>query len=211
MASTQSLPRRGRPPDLRKRQKILRAATKLFLARGFVGASMDAIAAAAGVSKLTVYSHFEDKERLFQEIVRARCDSYNAPAGFEAKLNEPLERVLGEIGRNFLSLLLADEALQLNRVMVAESGRQPRMAELFYAAGPLRLVARLADHLRKLAQRGELELDDPREAAEQFLSLVKGRIQYRALLNLRPRTSRAQAGAQVDAAVKTFLRAFAPR
>lgn len=211
MASPNSLPRRGRPPDLRKRKSILQAATKLFLARGFVGASMDAIAAAAGVSKLTVYSHFEDKERLFQEIVRARCDAYNAPDGFEAKLSEPLERVLGEIGRNFLSLLLADEALQLNRVMVAESVRQPRMAELFYAAGPMRLVARLADYLRRLAQRGELELDDPREAAEQFLSLVKGRIQYRALLNLRPRTSRAQAGAQVDAAVKTFLRAFAPR
>ena len=211
MASTHSLPRRGRPPDLRKRQDILQAATKLFLARGFVGASMEAIAAAAGVSKLTVYSHFEDKERLFQEIVRARCDAYNAPDGFEAKLSEPLERVLGEIGRNFLSLLLADEALRLNRVMVTESVRQPRMAELFYAAGPMRLVARLADYLRRLAQRGDLELDDPREAAEQFLSLVKGPIQYRALLNLQPRTSRAQAGAQVDAAVKTFLRAFRPR
>lgn len=211
MASPHSLPRRGRPPDLRKRQKILRAATQQFLARGFVGASIDAIAAAAGVAKLTVYSHFESKERLFQAIVRARCDAYNAPDGFEAKLSEPLDRVLGEIGRNFLSLLLADEALRLNRVMVAESVRQPRMAELFYAAGPERLVAHLADHLRKRAQRGDLELDDPREAAEQFLSLVKGRIQYRALLNLRPRTSRPQAGSQVDAAVRMFLRAYAPR
>jgi TetR/AcrR family transcriptional repressor of mexJK operon len=95
--------------------------------------------------------------------------------------------------------------------MVAESVRQPRMAELFYAAGPERLVAHLAEYLREVALRGELEFEDPQAAAEQFLSLVKGRIQYRALLNLRPRTSKAEAGLQVDAAVRTFLRAFAPR
>lgn len=211
MASPNSLPRRGRPPDLQKRRKILQAATKLFLARGFAGASMEAIAAAAGVSKLTVYFHFSNKERLFQEIVRARCDASNAPEDFETKLCEPLPRVLGEIGRNFLSLLLADEPLQLNRVMVAESVRQPRMAELFYAAGPERLIAHLADYLRKVAQRGDLELDDPQAAAEQFLALVKGRIQYRALLNLRPRATKREVEAQVAAAVKTFLRAFAPR
>ena len=46
----------GRPKDLAKREAILEAAKCLFLRHGYAGSSMDAIAAHAGVSKLTVYS-----------------------------------------------------------------------------------------------------------------------------------------------------------
>ncbi len=52
----------GRPKDLGKRASILEAAKRLFIEQGYLGVSMDQIAAAAGVSKLTVYSHFGDKE-----------------------------------------------------------------------------------------------------------------------------------------------------
>ena len=55
----------GRPKDLAKRQSILDAAKILFLSKGFASTSMDAVANLAGVSKLTVYSHFTDKETLF--------------------------------------------------------------------------------------------------------------------------------------------------
>src|SRR5690606_22208157 len=54
----------GRPKDLAKRAAILQAAERMFLQHGFEGVSMDQIAAAAGVSKLTVYSHFGDKDAL---------------------------------------------------------------------------------------------------------------------------------------------------
>ena len=64
----------GRPKDLGKRAAILEAAKQLFSDQGFNGASMDQIAAEAGVSKLTVYSHFGDKEALFTAAVRAKCD-----------------------------------------------------------------------------------------------------------------------------------------
>jgi len=62
----------GRPKDLEKRAAILEAAKTLFLSRGFGATSMDAVAAGAGVSKLTVYNHFSDKDTLFLEAVKAK-------------------------------------------------------------------------------------------------------------------------------------------
>ena len=62
MTDTSTPAARGRPKDPAKRAAILDAAEKLFLSQGFTGTSMDAVAKEAGVSKLTVYSHFSDKE-----------------------------------------------------------------------------------------------------------------------------------------------------
>ena len=62
-------PQRRREPSTRKRRAIIEAATTAFLRNGYLGTSMDEIAALAGVSKQTVYKHFADKERLFSEIV----------------------------------------------------------------------------------------------------------------------------------------------
>ena len=62
----------GRPKDLGKRAAILETAKEMFIEQGFNGVSMDGIAAGAGVSKLTVYSHFGDKETLFFEAIQAK-------------------------------------------------------------------------------------------------------------------------------------------
>ena len=74
---TQTVPaaNRGRPKDPAKRAAILEAAKTLFLAGGFSGTSMDAVAKEAGVSKLTVYSHFSDKETLFSAAIEAKCQN----------------------------------------------------------------------------------------------------------------------------------------
>ncbi|AIL08763.1 TetR/AcrR family transcriptional regulator [Stenotrophomonas maltophilia] len=68
----------GRPKDLGKRAAILEAAKVLFIEQGYTGVSMDAIAAQAGVSKLTVYSHFGDKETLFSEAVQSKCIAFRS-------------------------------------------------------------------------------------------------------------------------------------
>ena len=61
--------RTRRPPREEVRWRILAAATEVFLERGFGGASVDEIAAAAGFSKGAVYSNFEDKDALFLALV----------------------------------------------------------------------------------------------------------------------------------------------
>src|SRR5690606_35877710 len=83
-APTTRTPGPGRPKDPGKRAAILEAAKAMFTRLGFDGASMDQIAAEAGVSKLTVYSHFGDKESLFAAAVQSHCDT-----GLPSDLFEP--------------------------------------------------------------------------------------------------------------------------
>ena len=64
----------GERRSARKRTAILEAATTVFLRKGYLGTSMDEIAALAAVSKQTVYKHFADKQRLFSEIVTSTVD-----------------------------------------------------------------------------------------------------------------------------------------
>ena len=65
----------GRPKDLEKRQRILMSAKHLFLKLGFHGSSMNQIAREAGVTKLTVYNHFQDKATLFSCVIEETCES----------------------------------------------------------------------------------------------------------------------------------------
>jgi TetR/AcrR family transcriptional repressor of mexJK operon len=201
-------PRRGRPPDPGKRRAILRAATRLFLRNGFAGTSVEAVAGAAGVSKLTVYSHFGDKERLFQAVVRARCDAYNQPENLERFLALPAREGLVRVGRNFLALLLDPEVLRFHRVMVSEAARRPRIAELFFAAGPERHSAFLADFLRRGTALGHYDIRDPEHATEHLQSLLKGMLHFRATLSLRPRPGAREREAHVERVVDVFLRAY---
>src|SRR5262245_49340147 len=95
----------GRPKDLGKRAAILDAAKRLFLGQGFAGASMDQIASEAGVSKLTVYSHFGDKETLFAAAVRAHSEQQLPESLFEAADAAPLREGLLQIARAFFTMV----------------------------------------------------------------------------------------------------------
>src|SRR5918996_5370234 len=74
----------GAPRSVRKRGAILEAGTTLFLRNGYLGTSMDEIAALAAVSKQTVYKHFADKGSLFSAIVSAAVDAAGDPVLEEA-------------------------------------------------------------------------------------------------------------------------------
>ena len=101
----------GRPKDPAKRRAILEAAKSLFLRNGYDGSSMDAIAAEAGVSKLTVYSHFTDKETLFSAAVKAKCEEQLPELLFELPAGAPIEAVLLNIGRGFHALISSRESV----------------------------------------------------------------------------------------------------
>ena len=115
----------GRPKDLEKRAAILGAAKRLFTTQGFDGTSMDAIAAAAGVSKLTVYSHYQDKERLFTAAVECVCQEQMPPEIFNADLKGPIRRQLLTIARAFFELVTSEEALAIHRTIVANAQQSP--------------------------------------------------------------------------------------
>jgi AcrR family transcriptional regulator len=156
-------------------ERILDAATEIFLRDGYGAASLEAVASAAGVSKRTLYARFAGKPALFQVVV-ARLVARWLPA-FDAQLGQAqgLEATLLAAARVMLATALAPEALALYRLLVAETGRFPELGRVLHEAGAGVGNERLA---AVLARAGVV---DPVWAAEQFMTLVLSVPQRRAL------------------------------
>ena len=198
----------GRPKDLAKRQAILEAAKELFLTNGYASTSMDAVATAAGVSKLTVYSHFNDKENLFTEAIIATCQAQLPGLIFELPEGVPLEQVLMKIGRGFQVLSNRDHSVKLHRLIITQGPQDPKLGQMFFEAGPAR-VLRETEVLLKLAdERGMLRIANPSTAAEHFFCLLKGGANFRLLLGCAGPLEAEEAETHVREVVELFLRAY---
>jgi TetR/AcrR family transcriptional regulator, mexJK operon transcriptional repressor len=199
----------------RKRRAIFEAATTVFLSKGYLGTSMDEIAALARVSKQTVYKHFADKERLFSEIVTATVDEIANPNTDEVlRLQDTgdLERDLRRFARRQLRAVMEPRLLQLRRLVIGESGRFPQLGRLFYERGPGRTIDALATMFERLASLGVLELDNPRLAAAHFNWLVMSIPLNQAMLlgDDQPATP-DELNSYADAGVRAFLAAHRKR
>jgi TetR/AcrR family transcriptional regulator, mexJK operon transcriptional repressor len=194
-----------------KAESILAAAKRAFLAAGFGAVSMDAIAREAGVSKATVYAHFAGKEELFGAVIGRECERYFAD--FAPGELDPfdLRASLTGLGRRFLELVLSTDAIALHRIILSEVARFPSVGEVFWRAGPERQRVEIETFLKSAIAAGTLAATDTRLAAEQFVSLVRGDVQLRHLLRLEEGDVEQGVSAAVEAAVATFIRAFASR
>jgi TetR/AcrR family transcriptional repressor of mexJK operon len=198
----------------RKRQAILDAATTIFLRQGYLGTSMDEIAACAGVSKQTVYKHFADKERLFVEIVVATVDEISDPVREEVlqlvdTRRPELERDLRELGRRLLARVLQPRVLELRRLVIGEASRFPELGRAFYERGPGRTIDALAQVFEGLTERGVLRFEDPRLAAAHFNWLVMSvPINAAMFLGQDALPSSAEVRHIVDGAVRAFVAAY---
>ncbi|SFH85861.1 transcriptional regulator, TetR family [Pseudomonas guineae] len=198
----------GRPKDLAKRKAILEAAKALFLSNGYDGSSMDAIAAEAGVSKLTVYSHFTDKEKLFAEAIKSKCEEQLPQLLFELSDEVPVEQALLSIGSGFSELINSRESLELHRVMVTLAAQGSQLSKVFYEAGPEAVLHGMAELLRQADLAGKLRVADPLSAADQFFCLIKGGVNFRLLIGCGEALQGTAAEAHVRDAVNVFLRAY---
>ncbi len=201
-------------PDKRgaaKRAQILVGARKVFMERGFDGASIDEIARVAGVSKPTLYRHFPDKRHLYSEFFTLECDRYAAtlfPSDLvAASAPEALERV----ARAYLGRLLSDTAQSAFRVAVGDAHLFPELARAFYDTGPARGVEHLEPLLKRFVARGELEIEDVPLAAAQFLELCKADQFYKRVFGVNEKTDPAQMDRIICGAVDVFMRAYAPK
>ncbi len=165
----------GRPE---KRKAITQAATTVFGREGYVRASMDAIAAEAGVSKRTVYNHFADKETLFLSV--ALQNSAELTETIRALMAKHLDRVV-DLRRDLAgfavdrarAVLSAGEHGALGRAIRAEVANIPAdVLEAWLEAGPVASLRDLAAHFEVLAGRGLLMVEDPALAAEQYTLLT---------------------------------------
>ncbi len=165
------------PRVLRSRTAIVRAATALFLERGYVDTSIDDVAARAAVSKKTVYNNFADKEALFTEIVlgiTATAERFTDELVPSLITVPDVHEALHALGRRHLAAVTRPEVVRLRRLISAESGRFPELAREYHRRAPARVVTALADAFAELGRRGLLRVPDPLRAAEHFAFLVVG-------------------------------------
>jgi TetR/AcrR family transcriptional repressor of mexJK operon len=195
----------------RKHLAIQQAGTDIFLLHGYASATMDMIAAEAGVSKQTVYNHFVSKEGLFKAIIEDLTGTLMAPLAVHDAAQSLPEQVLRALGRDFLALMLRPSSLALYRLIVSESARFPELGGEIYAVGAGRLLAMLSDYLSRETRTGRLSTAEPDLAAEQFIGMLTGRVQLRALLGVCPEPDEADLRRRVDHAVACFLALYGPR
>lgn len=198
----------GRPKDLAKRAAILDAAKRLFLQLGFDGVSMDQIAAEAGVSKLTVYSHFGDKDSLFAEAVRAHCEQSMPARLFEPDPDVPLRDRLIDIGSAFFSMVMTPEAIAGHRILCSPQVATSSMPTVFWEAGPKQLQDNFTALLKRRIQAGELDIDDPARAASNFFTLLKGEPHARAVFGYCCGGPHDSPQDHIASVIDLFLRAY---
>ena len=198
----------GRPKDLGKRAAILDVAKRLFSQHGFDGASMDQIAAEAGVSKLTVYSHFGDKESLFSAAIRAKCEEQLPAALFLAGLQGSLREQLTLIARAFFVLVTSEEAIAMHRMMMMPGTGDTHVRELFWRAGPQQVKDAFGEFLRSRVARDELHIPDIARAASQFFCLIKGELHMQMLCGMSCGAPAGDVERHIEATVDLFLRAY---
>ena len=193
-------PRKGRKMD-----QVIKGAQEIFARDGFMGASVDDIARAAGVSKATLYSYFPDKRELFVGVWMAECDRFSAEAEARVPEGAAIDEFLMINGLHIVRFMLSEAGRELYRLAIAEISRFPELAQRFQKQGLGQLRDRFARQLRLRAAAGDLRIEDFTLAAEQFVQLTRAGFADRHSLNLVDEITEADVQASVKAAVEMFL------
>jgi len=128
----------GRPKaaDIESRnQELIEAAGRLFLKNGYTRTSLESIAREARVAVRTIYVKFGGKAGLLKAVLASRRERLFAERNMDTD-TRPLRTILDEFARDFYALLVEPDAIALQRVVIAESGSNPELAEAFYEGGP---------------------------------------------------------------------------
>ena len=197
----------------RKRRAILSAARELFLRHGYAGTSMDDVAAVAGVSKQTVYKQFDDKQRLFIEVITtdvAAVDSTPHVLVEAMPHTTNLEHDLRTFARGHLATVMQPHLLRLRRLLIGEADRFPELAQAWYAAGPEHSSALFAAWFEAWDRRGLLRVPDPELAGQQFNWLVLSIPLNKAMAypDDTPLFTKNELDHIADEAVRVFLAAY---
>ncbi|MEV4846016.1 TetR/AcrR family transcriptional regulator [Micromonospora matsumotoense] len=200
---------RGR---LDKRQAIIGAALRVFAREGYGQASIDVIAAEAGVAKPTIYNHLGGKENLFRHVLAEIAARSNAKtlAALQTFPTDPqdLRNHLNTVGLRLAECFVDEQSSALRRLLHAEIGRFPDLFDAVLDSGPNQATEALAGRLARLANAGYLTIEDPIRAARQFVALLTDELPAMSALGTRP-VDPDDLERAVVAGVDTFLRAFA--
>jgi TetR/AcrR family transcriptional repressor of mexJK operon len=187
----------------RRHHNLLAAAARLFLEKGWDGASVDEIARDSGVAKRFIYARYPDKAALFAGAFERFIEEQIGTLHMFEPPPGDVEAGLCALGRRLLDLALRPEVLAFHRLFIAEAPRFPGLAKLFVERNRHRPLSEIIRVLAVYADCGVIQFGDPELLAEQFFILVTGLPQRMALLIGREQSP--QDDHRLEAAVRLFL------
>lgn len=197
-----------RPRSAATRERLLTAARDLFLSEGYSKTSLDQVAAEAGVTKPTVYSHFESKEGLLNAVMKTGAAERLAQlSSLQEPTDDPRTDLL-EFSQTLVDLVLSEDAQRWDRLAMVESQDHPEIGELFFRCGPGQVVSRLTNYLARQKRAGRLNVVSPDRAAEQLIGMLLCLDIVRRQIGQRVVGSKDR-GRRCREAVEVFLRAYA--
>lgn len=200
----------GRPKDPAKREAILAAAKALFLDRGFAQANMQEVADLAGVSKLTLYSHFGDKSTLFVAAVRNHYEHCLPESLFREWDASDLPGALFAFGCSYHQYLVLPATVAGRRMLLRTADTPAELNLEIWNNGPARINAFVAASLSRFVESGQLDIDDPRHATVHLMSLLRGDLFAQLGYGVQCHVPGEDTEAYLASAVDLFLRAYAP-
>ncbi|MFY2824705.1 TetR/AcrR family transcriptional regulator [Ruegeria sp. MALMAid1280] len=160
-------------PKASKQAQIIEAAVAEFQEKGFAAASMDRISARAEVSKRTLYKYFESKENLFRSIVIKLSNRFAAVHDIRYQPGRDIREQLTELAWAEGRVLMMPEVIAMARMVISETLRNPEMAAA--AQGKLDKTPAFVSMLKDAADDGQLQIDDPERAGQEFIGLIKAK------------------------------------
>lgn len=190
---------------LDRERRILDAALKVFSETGYSGATMDAVALEAGLSKPTLYQYFESKEALFSAMMLGQRD--HMLAVFEHS-DRSMVANLFEFSWNYADTVLRPDLLSLARLIIGEVQRFPEIGRAYQEVGPDRLLRGIMEYLESQRRAGRLVFDDPELAAQDLWGLILSAPRTQALYMPDHPPSRPEIARYLHNGLRVFLKAY---
>ena len=200
-----ALPKRQQNRILRER-RILDAAIVVFSQKGFVSASMDDIAAEAGLTKPTLYQYFPSKDELFTAMMVEERD--HMLESFEYPSASGMVAELYAFSWHYADVVLRPDMLNLARLIIGEAQRLPDIGRAYQASGPDRVLAGMIAYLERQGAAGRLVFDDAELAAEDLWGLILSAPRNRALHIPDAVPDRTTIERYIRNGLRVFLRAY---
>ncbi|MBU2957630.1 TetR/AcrR family transcriptional regulator [Paracoccus sp. 1_MG-2023] len=201
---------RGRPPSAEATERIVEAATCLFLSKGYAATSMQDVARQFGGSKQTIYARFPDKKALAEAVVATFTERKLHVPRQLGPGRGPAHETLNTLALATLESALDREAIMLLRLVISENEQVPELADIVQRRLKLAGLEMITDVMRRLVAEGQLE-GPPDTLAQQFCDLVMMQHVWDALIASSPAAVTPDVIARVQGSVAFFLRAAEPR
>jgi AcrR family transcriptional regulator len=139
-----------------RRESILAAALDEFSAQGFAAARLDDVARRAGVAKGTIYLYFDDKEALFQELVRSLLTPVVGSIEALRNADIPMRVLADRLVDLFVDEIFGTRRREVIHLMISEGRRFPKLAEFYHREVLSRVMAAMRTLLARAAAQGEV-------------------------------------------------------